>query len=63
MTREQLRQELLDGADELRNHSIIWNRLSAQQKQLATAARAFWATDSAVTNAALDAILALLSGG
>lgn len=59
MNREQLRAKLLSGADALHN-SVAWRFMSAEQRQLSTAGRAFWAADNAVTNAALDAFLTLL---
>lgn len=64
MTRESLRQALLDGADALRN-SVAWRFMSHQQQTLSACGRQFWSLDNPVTNAALDSLLALVasSGG
>lgn len=59
MTREELRQKLLAGADRLHN-SIAWRLLSAEEKNIVLCGRLFWASDNPVTNAALDAFAAIV---
>jgi hypothetical protein len=59
MTREELRQALLDGADKLR-HSAVWRFLSQREQTLSVCTRQFWSTDEPVVNDALDALLTLI---
>lgn len=58
MSRDQLRQIIIDGDEKLKN-SIAWRMMNSEQKALLIAGEQFWAADNDVTNAALDAMLAI----
>lgn len=60
MTREELRQALQDGADKLR-HSAAWRFLKPREQMLSLCARQFWSEADPTTDAALDALLALVN--
>lgn len=56
MTREQLRAKLMSGCDDIMAIRP-WFLVSSEKRQLAAAARSFWAT---LSDAELDRFLALL---
>lgn len=58
MTRDELRQIIKQGDEKLKN-SIAWRMMSGEQRQLLLAGEQFWSEDSDVTNAALDAMIAI----
>lgn len=61
MTREELRQQIVDGDQRLQN-SVAWRWLSDEQKKLVLIGMAFWQdTNDSVTTAALDDFLARYS--
>lgn len=60
MTREELRQYILDGDKRLSN-SIAWRFLTDEDKRVLQAGMAFWEEDTPTTNTALDRMVELLS--
>jgi hypothetical protein len=60
MTREQLRQAILDGDNQLMSHPLVWAALSQTQKDLIIAGKTAIARDDIITNQWLDRILSLL---